>query len=118
MCIDHNYNDLYKCEREEIPLEGVREARVLHSSAQVKIIQRVIKEGLTMWQRDMDEWAVKDPKENYWESKDEGCVDKCCELKYMYSNVIAIMVTRMLKLLLWVLKHRLTLEQDLITKFN
>ena len=49
MCIDHNHNDLYRCDREEIPLEGVRDAPVLHSTTQVRVIQKVIKEALAIW---------------------------------------------------------------------
>ena len=55
---------------------------------------------------------------NFWESKDLSCVDKCVDLKYMYSNIVSIMVSRMLKLMLWVLKHRLQPEPELLKKFK
>ena len=55
MCIDHNFNDLYKVsDREEIPLEGVREAPNLHSKEQVKIVQRVVLEALEIWKEDVE----------------------------------------------------------------
>ena len=50
---------------------------------------------------------------SFWESEKVGCVDKCIELHYMYSNIVSIMVSRMLKLMLWILKHRILLEPEL-----
>ncbi len=53
-CIDHNQNDLYKCENDQIPLENVKEARGLQSHEQVKIIQKIVKEGFQIWQKDVE----------------------------------------------------------------
>lgn len=75
----------------------------------------MVTEALAIWQLDVQRWKAG---QSFWESSEIGCVDKCCERKYMYSNIVAIMVSRMLKLMLWILKHRLLPEPELLKKFQ
>ena len=54
----------------------------------------------------------------YYKSTEIACIDKACQLKHLYSNVLLIMVNRMLKLLANVLRHRLPVEPELTKVFE
>lgn len=46
------------------------------------------------------------------------CIIKAIEMKYLYSNVMTVLANRMLKLLLELLRHSITLEQELADLFG
>lgn len=61
-----------------------------------------------------------DLKENkgFYLSNDIACIEKASKPEHLYSNVLIIMINRMLKLLTMVLRHRLVVEPELASVFK
>lgn len=61
-----------------------------------------------------------DLKENsdFFFNNDVACIDKALNKNNLYSNVLIIMVNRMLKLIILILKHRLQLDTEMLTVFH
>jgi len=112
MCIDHSANDLHQCQNDQIPLESIKHAKSLQSGDQIMNIQKVISQSLTLFLADLKE------NTEYYQSPDVACIAKASQIKYLYSNVLTILVNRMLKLLAQILKHRLPIESDLQSLFQ
>lgn len=47
----------------------------------------------------------------------EACIVKSIKLKYLYSNVLIVMVNRMLKLTLQILRHEIQIDKEVEKAF-
>ena len=59
-----------------------------------------------------------DKNGQFYFSDHEACIDKAGLFKQLYSNIIILMANRMLKLMQMILKHRLSVDQDLLKMFH
>ena len=57
-------------------------------------------------------------KEKFYFDENIACIEKASNPIYLYSNVLTLMLNRMLKLFLQILKHRLPVEPDLNQSFK
>lgn len=114
MCIDHNSNDLFQCHNDQIPLDSIKQAKSLQTPEQIQSIQKAILRCLESFYKDMQD----EKNQSYYFDQSLACLEKASLEQYMYSNLLTILTNRMLKLLFQIIKHRLTLDQEIHNIFN
>lgn len=84
----------------------------MQSTEQIVCIQKRIIQAFALFKKDLND------NRTFYFSKDIACIDKSCNNEYLYSNIVTILVNRMLKLLMQILNHRLHVENDLLLNFK
>ena len=112
MCIDNSENDLFTCHNDQIPLEGIKNAKSFQSIAQIHSILEVIAEVLTLFLEDM-----KDNQSFYFDEK-VACIEKASNPQHLYSNLLVVLTNRILKLLLQVYRHNISVKKNIEDVFE
>lgn len=113
-CLEGSHNDVHRVETDQIPLENLKNAEILHSDSLVRKLQSLVSRSIEVALRDYQD----EVNAALYFDPNTPCFNKLTSKDHLYSQLVTFLLNRMLSIMKELVKHDIPLEPTIVDTFT